>query len=425
MQTLRLSHRSGGAFERNRMTSENPDMPNGLPLAETGVSKTNPAIAPKASGRSRLFLIPLFMATLFTGAVIGMYFQPPGLKAFFSATGLQPGAGTSTPIAVAIQQVTTQEQVAVISEGDVVALGRIIPRGDVISVATPSGAGDARIAELRVSVGDQVALGDILAVLDNLPQLQSAVASAQAALRVREASLAQTRASNTASLAEAQASVDRAEATEKVAQSELARVTALFERGVTTRAELDQVIARANEAGRDVERALATLSRYATGSETVQADIAVAEANLGAAQAELARSQQDLERAYVRAPERGTVLDINVRTGERPGTAGIIDLGDTSQMTVEAEVYQTMIGRVTIGDPVVISAEALREDLSGVVSAIGLEIGRQSITSNDPAANTDARVVDVIVTLDPESSKIASPFTNLEAVVRIDAGRVE
>ena len=55
-------------------------------------------------GRSRLFLIPLFMATLFTGAVIGMYFQPPGLKAFFNVTGLQPGAGTETPIAVAIAE---------------------------------------------------------------------------------------------------------------------------------------------------------------------------------------------------------------------------------------------------------------------------------------------------------------------------------
>ncbi|MEH6738572.1 MAG: efflux RND transporter periplasmic adaptor subunit [Sulfitobacter sp.] len=407
------------------MTSNTSIPSSDLPLIDTGVTKTNTTSDPKAMGRSRLFLIPLFMATLFTGAVIGMYFQPPGLRVFFNATGLQPGAGTDTPIAVAIQQVTAQEQIAVISEGDVVALGRIIPRGDVTSVATPSGAGDARIAELRVSIGDKVAAGDILAILDNLPQLKSAVASAQAALRVREANLVQTRASNTASRAEAQASLERAEATAKATQSDLDRVTALFERGVTTRADFDQVIARANEAGRDVERALATLSRYATGSETVQADVAVAEANLGAAHADLARAEQDLERAYVRAPERGTVLDINVRTGERPGTAGIINLGDISQMTVEAEVYQTMIGRVTIGDPVTISADALREGLTGKVSAIGLEIGRQSITSDDPAANTDARVVDVIVTLDPKSSTLASTFTNLETIVRIDAGRSE
>lgn len=396
-----------------------------LPLADTGAPKSDPAGAPKTTGRVRLYLIPLIMASLFAGAVIGMYFQPPGLRAFFSATGLQPGAGTDTPIAVAISQVSAQERVAVLSEGDVVALGRIIPRGDVISVATPSGAGDARIAELRVTPGDVVAAGDILAVLDNLGQLQSAVAAAEAALRVREANLAQTSASNAASLAEAQASLERAEATETVAQSELDRVTALFERGVTTRAAFDQVVARANEAGRDVERALATLSRYATGSETVQADIAVAEANLDAARADLARAEQDLERAYVRAPESGMVLDINVRAGERPGTAGIIDLGDTSQMTVEAEVYQTMIGRVTIGDPVTVSADAFAGDLTGVVSAIGLQIGRQSITSDDPAANTDARVVDVIVTLDAASSATATPFTNLETIVRIDAGRVE
>lgn len=402
---------------------KNSDTSADLPLEDTGLTKADPANAPKAAGRSRLLLIPLVMVTLFSGAVIGMYFQPPGLRVFFNATGLEPGAGTDTPIAVAMQQVATQEQVAVISEGDVVALGRIIPRGDVVNVATPSGAGDARIAELRVAIGDVVEAGDVLAVLDNLPQLQSAVISAEAAVRVSDASLTQTRASNTASRAEAQASLERAQATADVARSELDRVTTLFERGVTTRATFDQMVATATQSARDVERAQATLSRYSTGSEIVQADIAVAQANLDAARAALASAQLDLDRAYVRAPERGKVLDINVRAGERPGTAGIIDLGDTSQMTVEAEVYQTMIGRVTIGDPVIVSADALAQDLTGTVTAIGLEIGRQSITSDDPAANTDARVVDVIVTLDAVSSPFAAPFTNLEAVVRIDAGR--
>jgi HlyD family secretion protein len=403
--------------------SQDQNTPSDLPLEDTGLTNADSLNAPKTAGRSRLLLIPLLMFTLFSGAVIGMYFQPPGLRVFFNTTGLQPGAGTNTPIAVAIQQVVNQEQIAVISEGDVVSLGRIIPRGDVISVATPSGAGDARIAELLVTIGDEVEAGDILAILDNLPQLQSAVASAQAELRVREANLAQTRASNTASRAEAQASLERAQASANVAQSELNRVTTLFERGVLTRASFDQTVASSTETARDVERAQATLSRYATGSEIVQADIAVAEANLDAARATLASKRQDLDRAYVRAPVRGKVLDINVRAGERPGTEGIIDLGDTSQMTVEAEVYQTMIGRVTIGDSAIISADALAQDLTGTVSAIGLEIGRQSITSDDPAANTDARVVDVIVTLDAVSSPLAAPFTNLEAIVRIDAGR--
>ncbi len=396
-----------------------------LPLEENGIAIEPAYQATKKTGWNRFFLIPLLMGALFTGAVIGMYFQPPGLRAFFNATGLEPGAGTETPIAVAIQQVTSQEQIAVISEGDVVALGRIIPLGDIISVATPSGAGDARIAEIKVAVGDTVAAGDVLAVLDNLPQLQSAVASAQAAMRVREASLAQTRASNQASLGEAQASLERAETTAAIAKTELARTTSLLERGVTTRAVFDQALATATAAARDVERAIATLSRYSGSSETLQADIAVAEANLGAASAELASATQNLERAYVRAPERSTVLNIKVRAGERPPNDGIIDLGDTTQMTVEAEVYQTLIGRVTIGDPVTISAEALSQDLNGVVSAIGLKIGRQSIMSDDPASNTDARVVDVIIALDDASSALAQRFTNLEAIVRIDAGRAQ
>ncbi|MFT7106153.1 MAG: HlyD family secretion protein [Yoonia sp.] len=70
------------------------------------------------------------MPTLFTGAVIGMYFQPPGLRAFFNTTGLEPSIGINKPTAVAIKQVTAHEKVAVISEGDVVALGRIIPFRD-------------------------------------------------------------------------------------------------------------------------------------------------------------------------------------------------------------------------------------------------------------------------------------------------------
>lgn len=407
------------------MTSDPTDKTPGLPLEDNGIlAKT----AGPTSGHYRLrplLLIPLFMLTLFTGGVLGMYFQPPGLRAFFNTTGLQPGAGTQTPIAVAMQQVSTQEEIAVISEGDVVALGRIIPLGDIVSVATPSGAGDARIAELKVAIGDVVEKEDVLAVLDNLPQLQSAVLSAKASLRVRDATLAQTIASNQASLGEAQALLERSQATATAAQADLVRVTSLLERGITPRAEYDRSVAAADEAQRDVNRAIATLSRYAAGSETVQADIAVAEANQEASRAEVARATQDLERAYVRAPDAGTVLDIHVRAGERPPSDGIIDLGDTSQMTVEAEVYQTMIGRVTIGDPVTVSAEALKKDLTGTVSAIGLEIGRQSITSDDPASNTDARVVDVIVTLDAPSSELARNFTNLEAIVRIDAGRVE
>tara|TARA_R110002051_G_scaffold1008_1_gene4904 strand:+ start:37349 stop:38563 length:1215 start_codon:yes stop_codon:yes gene_type:complete len=402
------------------MTTDQNSPDQKLPLVENGTT-VQPHVAHKR--RSRLRLVPLVMVSLFTGAVIGMYFQPPALKAFFGVTGLKPGGGTSTPIATAIQQVQTLQEVAVVSEGDIVALGRIMPRGDVISIAPPFGAGDARIASLDVAVGDIVRKGDTLAVLDNRAQLQSAVEAAQATVTIRQANLLQTQQSISASLAEAQAAVERSQATATEAQSELARITSLLERGVTTRAVFDQTLARATEAERDVTRNLATLSRYDPTLGTIQADIAVAQANLAAARIDVTRTTRNLSQASVVAPTDGTILKINSRVGERPATGGILDLGDTSQMVVEAEVYQTLIGRVSIGDPVVVSADALATPLSGTVHAIGLEIGRQSITSDDPAANTDARVVDVIIWLDATSTAQAAKFTNLETVVRIDAGK--
>ena len=405
----------------NTGTPQSPD----LPLQNNGLEKQSSVEPPKKERRFNWRLIPLVIASIFFGGIVGMYFQPPGLKVFFAITGLEPGAGTDTPIAVAAEKVRSQEEVAVVSEGDIVALGRILPQGDVISIATPFGAGDARLATLNVAVGDQVKSGDVLAILDNYDQLQSAIEAAHANVAVREASLVQTREAISASRAEAQAALERSQATAAEAKSDLTRATSLLERGITTRADFDQIVARATEAERDVERNLATLSRFDPNSGSALADIAVAEANLQAARVDVLRNERNMTQATVSAPIDGTILRLNSRVGERPGSDGILEMGDTGQMTVEAEVYQTLIGRVSIGDPVTITAEALEMPLIGTVQAIGLRIGRQSITSDDPAANTDARVVDVIIWLDRESSDRAARYTNLEALVRIDAGGAE
>ncbi|MDX8348943.1 HlyD family efflux transporter periplasmic adaptor subunit [Cognatiyoonia sp. IB215446] len=368
-------------------------------------------------------IVPLLLAFLI-GAIVGLYFQPPGLQAFFRLTGLEPGGGTDTPIAQAIDTVREQSEVSVVSEGDVVALGRIIPRDDIVTLALPFGAGDARIQELRARPGDTVSQGEVVAVLDNLSTLESAVASARVSLEVQNAALNQARVSIAASREEARAELERAEATAREAQSALTRTRGLFDRGVTTSSVLEEADTRAAQTARDVERARVTLSRFAGDIED-QVDVALARANVRAAEAEVTRAERDVDRASVRAPIAGTVLDVNVSIGERPGSDGILDLGNTDVMTVEAEVYQTLIGRVAIGDPVTVFADAFEQELTGTVTAIGLEIGRQSITSDDPAANTDARVVDVLVTLDDESTAAARRYTNLEVLVRIDAGRQE
>ena len=103
-----------------------------LPLKDNGVSPQDVERPKRISGAGRLIVIPMTFLLIFLGGILGLYFQPPGLQFAFRSLGLAPGGGTDTPMAVAIEQVSTREEVAVVSEGDVVALGRIIPRGDVI-----------------------------------------------------------------------------------------------------------------------------------------------------------------------------------------------------------------------------------------------------------------------------------------------------
>lgn len=361
-------------------------------------------------------LIPLLMAT---GGVVGIYFQPPGLRVLLDVLDIQPGGGTSDPIAVPAAK--KSPEVDVPRPALVVGLGKIVPDGEVVTVAPPFGASDARIASIKVSEGDRVKAGDVLAVLDNESQLRAANAAAQATVAARQAALVQTRSAVTASRSEAEASLDRAAAVEENARRELTRAEELFTRRVTTSADVEAKQTSLREASREVDRARAILSRYA-GELEDQPDVVVAARNLDQARADLARAEADLERAVVRAPITGTVLTVHVRPGEKPGSAGILNVGDLDRMTVEVEVYQTDIARVDVGQPVEITAEALPRPLSGTVSKVGLEVGRQTLVDADPAANTDARVVTVTVALDEASSPVAARFTNLQVLARIRVG---
>lgn len=47
-------------------------------------------------------------------------------------------------------------------------------------------------------------------------------------------------------------------------------------------------------------------------------------------------------------------------------------------------------------------------------------MGRQTLVGADPAANTDARVVEVTVALDEASTALARRFTNLQVLSRIE-----
>lgn len=392
-----------------------------LPLEVVNRSSTSAPAARRWSRFRRqyllILLLPLFM---FSGGVIGMYFQPPALQKFFAFTGWQPGGGSTTPIALPPNIELPAEMADTMQPTDVVGLARLMPRGDVSIVAPPYGAGDARIAEILVKTGDRVEKGNVVARLDNEGQLQSAVLLAEANVAVRQATLVQTRTAVQNSQDEAKAGLEQAQSAATEAATSLLRTKELFERGVTTQAELDASAAAERQAVLAVQKAQATLSRFTAEGVDMQPDVIVATRNLEAADADLARAHSDLARAAVLAPITGVVLDVLARAGERPPTGGIMEMGDTDHMMAEVEIYQDRIGAIATGQAVELVAAAIGQTLQGSVQSIGLTVGRQGLVSDDTAANTDARVITVMVELDAPSSAIAARFTNLEVIARID-----
>lgn len=349
-----------------------------------------------------------------------MYFQPPALQKFYAITGLQPGSGSNSPIALPPEIELPPEMVETMQVTDVVGLARLMPRGDVSIVAPPYGAGDARIAEILVAIGERIEKGGVVARLDNAGQLESAVLLAEANVAIRQATLVQTRAAIQNSRDEAQAGLEQAKSVAAEALSNYARAKALFERGVTTQTAIDALAAAERQAALAEKKAQATLARFVAADVDMQPDVIVAMRNLDAAEAEFSRAKNDLARAAVFAPISGVVLDIHARAGERPPAVGIMEMGDTDQMMAEVEVYQDRIVSVAEGQPVELVAAAIRQTLQGRVRSIGLTVGRQGLVTGDTAAITDARVITVIVELDSQSSAAAARFTNLEVIARID-----
>jgi HlyD family secretion protein len=183
-----------------------------------------------------------------------------------------------------------------------------------------------------------------------------------------------------------------------------------------TRATAQQTVDTLNK---QIQEAIANLDRIA---EIRPVDVQQAQAEVEKAIASLQQAQEDLELASVKAPFQGQVLEINTYPGESVDEdQGIAELGKTDQMVVVAEVYESDIGKVRLGQPVTVTSEsqAFEGELKGKVSQIGLQIGKKDVLDTDPAADVDTRVVEVKILLDSEASKIVSGLTNSKVLVKI------
>jgi HlyD family secretion protein len=343
-----------------------------------------------------------------------------------------------------------------VQEGDRVTAGQTIALLD--NHRRAEAALEVARQEVKVAQADLAIIqagakqGDINAQVANLQRYK---AELEGELVANQAEVTRLKAQlNTESL-EKQATTERLQAELRNAASEFKRHQQLAQQGVISASELDSRRLTLDTATTAVTEAQASYNRTKTtlqqqinqaqaialqNKNTLQQQISEAEATLDSvgevrnvdvikAQAEvdkaiasLRQAEEDLALTDVTAPSDGQIIKINAYPGEQVGDDGIVEFAQTSKMMVVAEVYESDIGKVKVGQAASIASEtgAFEGEITGKVSQIGLKIGKQDILSTDPAADVDSRVVEVKIYLDSETSSRVAHLTNSKAIVKIN-----
>lgn len=279
-------------------------------------------------------------------------------------------------------------------------------------------------------------------------ELEGAIASAQAKLARLQAQLkTETK--------EKQATINRLEAEKNNAQSEFNRYQKLATEGVISEAELESRILtletakqryqeaiaiynktvstlteeinqaqadanqRANSLRKQIASAEATLNEI---SEIRAVDVAKAQAEVENAMAVVNQAEVDLELTIIKAPIDGEIIEIKAYEGENISSEeGIVEMGDTQQMVVIAEIYESDIGKVRLGQETEIKSEnnSFEGKVKGKVIEISNKIGKKDVLETDPAANVDVRVVEVKIAVNPEDNYKIKNLIYSQVIVNI------
>lgn len=269
---------------------------------------------------SRGLLSAVTVATVGVAAVIA----PPVRAAE------EPAAAPTTEMR--IPRVTT----AIARPSEVVAevpvSGSLLPRTEVLIYPQVSG---FIIEELVADVGDAVQAGDLL-VRINASTLEAQFAQAQAEAARAEASVRQ-----------AESQIASAKASQQQAEAALARAQKLAKTGNVSGASLENAVAGAATA------------RAATAS--ANDGLAVAQAAVQQARAASRIAQLNLDHATIKAPVDGLISQRNGQVGAITAVGGepLYSLIRNGEIEIEAEVIETALGQIDVGDPAMLNVAGL------------------------------------------------------------------
>ncbi|MBS3030280.1 MAG: ABC exporter membrane fusion protein [Dolichospermum sp. DET50] len=336
----------------------------------------------------------------------------------------------------------------------VTALGRLQPQDKITYLSAPNSINGVRVEKLLVKEGDNVKKGQVLAYLENYTRSQVAIQQAFDKLLIARTKLAQVKAGAKTGDINAQkatitrlnsqlkgdiaaqaATINRIRAEVENAQKESNRYQQLSKDGAVSVSVFDSKNLVLKTTQQQLKEAEATLKRT---QDTLQdqlkegqsklnsikevrvVDVELAKSEVKSAETAIQQAKADHDLTYITSTLDGTILRIHSRNGEVIGTSGFAEIGNTSKMQILAEVYQTDIRNVRLGQKATITSTTFPGKLQGTVQEIGWQVDKQGIFSINPNSDADRRVIEVKISIDnPTDSQKISRLTNLQVDVAI------
>ncbi|MEW6374399.1 MAG: efflux RND transporter periplasmic adaptor subunit [Thermodesulfobacteriota bacterium] len=293
----------------------------------------------------------------------------------------------------------SEETARVVSPGYVAAEGKVeaMP-GLEVEVGSEL---DGKIADFFVEEGDDIRKGELIAGLENR-DIQAKLKEAEAELTVAKARLKEVASgAREEEIQRATATLEGALADMEMAKKELERYEQLFRKGVIPKALFD-------EKERVLKVAMAKVKVAEEGKRLLekgpkQETLELHQSSVKRAEASVEYYHRLLEKTFIKAPISGKVIRKYLQKGEmisKEMQTSLVALAETERVRINAEVDETDIGRIQIGDPAeVISSAYPGKVFKGVVQEIAEYVGTRGVKPNNPVKNLDMKVVKVKIEL--------------------------
>lgn len=258
-----------------------------------------------------------------------------------------------------------------------------------------------RIREILVAEGQRVESGAEIARLDDAAEIAS-VQVRRAEVALAKARLAELENRITPEeFARARALVDSAAAREDVSATDATRAENLHEDGVISRQEMDRAVSTSRE--EEARRRAYTAELERLYNFVTPEMLAVAREEIAVAEATVQRAEADLGKTVLYAPSGGTVLRLNLSTGDlfvpEAGTPVCL-FADLGQVRVRAQLDELQISRLSAGQTAEIRGRGLGDEvLHGRVSTLLPVMGERRMYNRFPEERLDLDVQEVFIEL--------------------------